>query len=49
MNELRDMESYWGKVIYSVCRGNPADMRALRTFDIIDFFSYLEEVIQRKK
>lgn len=36
------MDVFWDELIFNTCGGNAAEMAALRKFDIIDFFSYIE-------
>jgi hypothetical protein len=36
------MDKYWNELLYSVCDGKANEMNALKKFDIIDFFDYIE-------
>ena len=41
-NEVEEMDKYWEDLIYLVCGGHVCDMSALKKYDIIDFFNYVE-------
>lgn len=41
------MDKYWEDLIYSVCGGNVSDMVALKKYDIVDFFNYIENKIKK--
>lgn len=35
------MDTYWNELIFSVCKGDVSQMKDLKTFDIVDFFDYV--------
>jgi hypothetical protein len=39
---VEEMDKYWEDLIYLVCGGHVCDMSALKKYDIIDFFNYVE-------
>jgi len=41
IDEIKEMEKYWGDLVYSVCSGNATEMASLKRFEIIDFFDYV--------
>jgi len=41
-NDMREMDTYWNELIYSVCKGDVSQMKDLKKFDIMDFFDYID-------
>jgi hypothetical protein len=35
------MDKNWNELIYNVCKGNAGEMMALKKYDIMDFFDYV--------
>jgi hypothetical protein len=42
MNRLKEDDAFWSKLVYNVCKGDPAGMRELKRMDIFDFFEFIE-------
>jgi hypothetical protein len=48
-NEVKEMETYWNELIYTVCKGDPAGMREIVKFNIFDFFAFVENFWKQNK
>jgi hypothetical protein len=35
------MDKYWNELIYDVTKGNILEMQAIKKFDIIEFYDYI--------
>lgn len=41
-NEVKEIDKFWDELLYNAAGGKAEEMNALRKFNIIDFFSFLE-------
>lgn len=46
VSEIDEIEQYWNSLIFNICKGNVSDMKILKTYDVFDFFSYIENAIK---
>ena len=42
MNRLKEDDTFWSRLIYNVCKGDPAGMKELKRMDIFEFFEFIE-------
>lgn len=42
VNEIKDTDEYWNEILFTVCKGVPSEMAALKRYDVFDFFDYIE-------
>lgn len=44
---MKELDDYWNDLIFSVSGGNASEMIALRKFDIMDFFDYVDNKMKK--
>lgn len=42
INQIKDDDQFWSKLIYDACRGDAVQMRELKQMDVFDFFDYID-------
>ena len=47
MKEVKDLDNYWNDLVFSASGGNASEMAALRKFNIIDFFDYVDNKMKK--
>ena len=40
--EIKDIDKFWNDFVYTICKGDPVEMREVVKFDIFDFFAFVE-------
>jgi len=42
VNDIIELDKSWSELLYSVCEGKASEMAALKRYDIMEFFDYVE-------
>jgi hypothetical protein len=46
---VKELDSNWRDVIYSITKGDPGAMMEIVKFDVFEFFAYIDNNIKYKK
>jgi phosphorylcholine metabolism protein LicD len=41
-DEIKEMDKYWNDMVFTICKGDPGQMREVVKFDIFEFFAFVE-------
>lgn len=44
---MEELDKYWNDLLFNVSEGNATEMAALRRFDIMEFFGYVENKMRK--
>jgi hypothetical protein len=47
IKEIEELEKYWNELLFTVTDGKASEMHALKKYDIIEFFSYVDNKIKK--
>jgi len=39
---VKEIDKYWNDMVFTICKGDPGQMREVVKFDIFDFFAFVE-------
>lgn len=48
MNEIKELDKYWNNLLFNITEGSASEMKTLMTFDIFDFFAYIDNKMKDK-